>query len=264
MHGPAEVDLPEHRTRDLDDRPWWHRAAIENSPKGDAAEVAVRSNYSRIAPQTDDQLREIIANTYGQIAFIDEQVGRILTMLEETGLAENTIVIYTSDHGDWLGDHGHILKGPMTYEGLLRVPFLAKGPGIRAGAVVAEPVSTLDIAATLYDYSGVAPGLPQHGQSLRPQLEGDEPRDFAMMEWELLPNRVGVALSLRTVRTRDAKLTVDLRSGAGEMYNLVTDPNEMTNLFNRPEHAEMQNALTAYLQSRPNDIAPNRTPVGPG
>ncbi|PVH27588.1 sulfatase [Pararhodobacter oceanensis] len=264
LHDPAEVDLPAHRTRDLDKRPWWHRAAIENSPKGDAAEVAVRSNYSRIEPQTDDQLREIIANTYGQIAFIDEQVGRILTLLDEAGLAENTIVIYTSDHGDWLGDHGHILKGPMPYEGLLRVPFLAKGPGVRAGAVVGEPVSTLDIAATLYDYAGVTPGLPQHGQSLRPQFESDAARDFAMMEWELLPNRVGVALSLRTVRTKDAKLTVELRSGAGEMYDLAADPHEMTNLFDHPDHADMQEALTAYLHARANDIGPNRTAVGPG
>ena len=77
LHDPAEVDLPKHRTRDLDKRPWWHRAAVENSPQGDADEVKVRSTYSRIEPQTDDQLREIIANTYGQIAFIDEQVGRI-------------------------------------------------------------------------------------------------------------------------------------------------------------------------------------------
>ncbi|MEP2952625.1 MAG: sulfatase-like hydrolase/transferase [Sulfitobacter sp.] len=264
LHDPAQVDLPEHRTRDLGNRPWWHRAAVENKPEGDAAEVAVRSNYSRIEPQTDNQLREIIANTYGQIAFIDEQVGRIMTLLKDSGLGENTIVIYTSDHGDWLGDHGHILKGPMPYEGLLRVPFLAKGPGVRSGAVVAEPVSTLDIAATLYDYSGVAPGLEQHGQSLRPQLEGDAPRAFAMMEWELLPNRVGVALSLRTVRTRDAKLTMDLRSGAGEMYDLAADPSEITNLFDDPRRASLQDELMGYLQSRPNDIGPNRTPVGPG
>lgn len=264
LHDPAEVDLPRHRTRDLDNRPWWHRAAVENTPKGDAAEVAVRSTYSRIDPQSDDELRQIIANTYGQIAFIDEQVGRILAALEETGQAGNTIVIYTSDHGDWLGDHGLILKGPMPYEGLLRVPMLVRGPGVRAGAVVDEPVSTLDIAATFYDYAGVAPGLPQHGASLRPLLEGEGRRDFAMMEWELLPNRVGVALSLRTVRTRDAKLTVDLRSGAGEMYDLAADPDEMRNLFDDPAHGALQAALMAHVEARPNDIGPNRAPVGPG
>lgn len=65
--------------------------------------------------------------------------------LQEAGLAENTIVIYVADHGDWLGDHGLILKGPMHYEGLLRVPMIVKGPGVRAGVAVDQPVSTLDL-----------------------------------------------------------------------------------------------------------------------
>ena len=264
LHDPAEVDLPKHRTRDLDRRPWWHRAAVENRPKGSDAEVAVRSTYSRIEPQSDDQLREIIANTYGQIAFIDEQVGRILNALAQSGALDNTIVIYTSDHGDWLGDHGLILKGPMPYEGLLRVPMIMSGPHVPKGKVVAEPVSTLDITSTLCDYAGVTPGLPQHGTSLRPLVEREETRDYAMMEWELLPNRVGVALSLRTVRTRSAKLTMDLRSGAGELYDLVTDPDEMENLFDNPSHTALQAELTGYIHDRPDDIQPNQIPVGPG
>ena len=264
LHDPADVDLPAHRGRDLDRRPWWHRAALENTPQGNAAEVSVRSTYSRIGPQTDEQLREIIANTYGQIAFIDEQVGRLLTALAEAGVDDNTVVIYSSDHGDWLGDHGLILKGPMPYEGLLRVPLLMKGPGVPRGAVIDEPVSTLDIAATLHDLSGTVPGLPQHGQSLVPVYRGSEGRDFAMMEWELLPNRVGVALSLRTVRTRTAKLTVDLRSGAGEMYDLAADPDEMHNIVDDPADAAMRARLEDYLHRRPDDIGPNRVPVGPG
>ncbi|MEO0694341.1 MAG: sulfatase-like hydrolase/transferase, partial [Pseudomonadota bacterium] len=264
LHDPTEVDLPLHRARDLENRPWWHRAALENSPQGNVEEVKVRSTYSRIKAQTDDQLREIIANTYGQIAFIDAQVGRIMAALEDAWLAENTIFIYTSDHGDWLGDHGLILKGPMPYEGLLRVPMLVTGPGVKAGHVVDAPVSTLDIAATFSDYANVAPGLPQHGTSLRPLLEGHGQRAFAMMEWELLPNRVGVALSLRTVRTRTAKLTKDLRSGAGEMYDLAADPHEMHNIFDDPERADLRDELEGYLMQRPDDIGPINTPVGPG
>ena len=208
LHDPADVDLPEHRNLDLENRPWWHRAAMENSPEGDANEVAVRSSYSRIDHQTDDQLREIIANTYGQISFIDEQVGRILNVLAEAGLDENTIVIYSSDHGEWLGDHGLILKGPMPYEGLLRVPLLVKGPGVPAGKVNDQPVSTLDLAATFYDLSDTEPGLPQHGKSLRPVYEEDQERDFAMMEWELFPNRVGVG-SVAAHRTHTERQTHD-------------------------------------------------------
>jgi arylsulfatase A-like enzyme len=191
-------------------------------------------------------------------------VGRILTALDQAGLAGNTVVIYTSDHGDWLGDHGLILKGPMPYEGLLRVPMLVKGPGVTQGQVTDAPVSTLDIASTFYDYAGVGPGLPQHGQSLRPILEDGGARDFAMMEWELLPNRVGVALSLRTVRARSAKLTMDLRSGSGEMYDLAADPFEMRNIYDDPDHADLQAELEGYMTQRPDDIGPINTPVGPG
>ena len=78
--------------------------------------MAWRKSYSRIQPQTDEQLQEIIANTYGQIALIDNHVGSILNALREAGLDDNTYVIYSADHGDWLGDHGLVLKGPMFYE----------------------------------------------------------------------------------------------------------------------------------------------------
>ena len=260
LHDPAEVDLPRHRTRDFERRPWWHEAVLTAEPEGAGADV--RKSYSRIPPQTDTQLREIIANTYGQIALIDHNVGRILSTLEDRGLAENTIVIYISDHGDWLGDHGLILKGPMHYEGLLRVPLILRGPGVPAGQRVPEPVSTLDLAPTFADLAGTAPLHAVHGTSLRPVWEGRETRAYAYNEWELLPTRAGVALSLRTVRTRTHKLTVDLQSGAGELYDLVADPDEMENLWDQHKAADMQAQLYAMAMARPDDAGPIRTQVG--
>lgn len=262
LHKPEDVDLPENRTRHYDGKPWWHRAAMENDP-ADPKFADIRKQYSRIAPQTDEQLREIIANTYGQLAFIDHQVGRLMIALQEAGIADNTIVIYVSDHGDWLGDHGLILKGPMHYEGLLRVPMIARGPGIRAGAAVDQPVSTLDLGPTFFDYGSADPLLTQHGQSLRPLLEtADATRDFALNEWGLLPGRVGVALELRTVRTRTHKLTIDLNSGAGELYDLTADPFEQTNLFDDPDAAGMRAKLEEHIATRPDDLRPHNTPVG--
>lgn len=264
LHDPADIELPKHRSRDFENRPWWHRAAIENEPTGDAASVKVRKEYSRVPEQTDDQLREIIANTYGQISLIDDNVGRILNALVEAGIDENTYVIYISDHGDWLGDHGLILKGPMTYEGLLRVPMIIKGPDVPKGKVVDEPVSTIDVGPTLFDIGGAQALLKQHGTSLRPLIETDTAsRDFAMNEWELLPNRVGVALSLRCVRTRTHKLTMDMRSETGELYDLVDDPDEMRNVFDNPGYTAVREELTAFLLSRPDDIGPNSEPIGP-
>lgn len=261
LHDPAEVDLPENRTRSYEGKPWWHKAALEGEPS-DPKFADIRKNYSRIPPQTDEQLREIIANTYGQIALIDHEVGRMMIALQQAGLDENTLVIYVSDHGDWLGDHGLILKGPMHYEGLLRVPMIMRGPGVPAGKAVAEPVSTLDLAPTFCDYGEAEPLHALHGQSLRPQIEDGAPRDFALNEWGLLPGRVGVALELRTVRTRSHKLTLDLNSGEGEMYDLANDPDEQVNIFHDPEAAEMRTMLESYIASRPDDAQGDKVPVG--
>ena len=264
LHDPADVDIPKHRTRDFENRPWWHRAVVENDPQGDPESVRIRKEYSRIEEQTEEQLREIIANTYGQIALIDAHVGRIMNALREVGLDDNTYVIYSADHGDWLGDHGLILKGPMLYEGLLRVPMLVRGPGVPAGQVVSQPVSVMDLGPTMYDLSDTTPLCPQHGQSLRPLWQDDRVRrEFAMCEWELLPNRVGVALSLRCVRTETDKLTMDLRSGAGEMYDLVNDPDEMINVFDDPNYATRRAQLQGFLAQRPDDIGPIGQAVGP-
>jgi arylsulfatase A-like enzyme len=202
-------------------------------------------------------------NYYGQVSLIDHNVGRIMIALEVAGLAEYTIVIYTSDHGDWLGDHGLVLKGPMHYEGLLRVGMIVRGPGVPAGKIVDEPVSTLDLNATFCDYSGAEPMLTQHGQSLRPLIETDTAtREYAYSEWELLPNRVGVGLSLRTVRTKTHKMTVDMGSGAGELYDLVNDPHELTNQFDDPDCVTVRESLMAMINARPDDAGPPNTPVG--
>lgn len=263
LHDPKDVDLPKNRTRDFEGKPWWHEAVLTSEPTGDKKGAEIRKSYSRIPPQTDDQLREIIANTYGQIALIDHNVGRILIALEEAGLDENTIVIYISDHGDWLGDHGLILKGPMHYEGLLRVPMIVKGPGVPIGKRVDEPVSTLDLGPTFFDYGGADALQTQHGQSLRPLIETEgATRDFAMNEWELLPTRAGVPLSLRTVRTKTHKMTVDFHSGAGELYDLAADPDEMRNLFDNAGYSDLKDSLMQFMHQRPDDAMPIQTQVG--
>lgn len=260
LHPPSEVDLPPYRTRNFEGRPWWHKAVAEGKASGPGAEI--RNSYSKIPPQTDEQLREIISNTYGQIAFIDHSVGRLLLALRDAGLNENTYVVYTSDHGDWLGDHGLILKGPMAFEGLLNVGALVRGPGVPAGKVSDQPVSTMDLGATFLDWAGAAPLGPQHGKSLRKVISDGESREFARSEWELLPARTGVGLSLRTVRTRTAKMTIDLASGAGELYDLANDPHELVNLFDDPAAGSLKRELTDMINSRPADEGPIRVPVG--
>ena len=262
LHSPSEIDLPRFRERNFEGRPWWHERVLTAEPQGPAKSVETRKNYSRIGQQSDEQLREIIANTYGQIALIDHNVGRLLIALEETGLAENTVVIYFSDHGDWLGDHGLVLKGPMHYDGLLRVPLIVRGPGIPAGKVATPPVSTIDLFPTLLDYADIELPEPLHGTSLRPIIDADADRSHALNEWELLPGRAGVALSLRTVRTRQHRMTMDMISGAGELYDLGSDPWETRNIFDQPSAKAVRSGLERMILDRPDDMLPVGTPVG--
>jgi arylsulfatase A-like enzyme len=212
-----------------------------------------REKHSRTPVQSDRQLRDLIANYYGMISLIDHNVGRILAALDTYGLAGNTLVVYSTDHGDWLGDHGLILKGPMAYEGLLRVGLLMRGPGIPRGKVVTEAVSTLDLPATFADYAGVALADARHSRSLKPLIEKDASRDFAFCEWDLRASRCGVDLWLKTVRTKTHKLTLETNSGAGELYDLVNDPQEMDNRFGDPGVAVVQRQLVDMIASRPND-----------
>jgi arylsulfatase A-like enzyme len=192
------------------------------------------------------------------IALIDHNVGRILIELRALGLADDTLVIFTSDHGEWLGDHGLWLKGPMAYEGLLRVAFIVRGRGVPAAKVVPDPISTIDIPATIGDYARVAMPHARHSRSLRRLIEepvgaSGDARDFAYSEWSLRASRFGVALDLRTVRTRHAKLTLERKSGAGELYDLADDPHEMHNRFDDPACAGVRKRLEEMIASRPQD-----------
>ena len=178
-----------------------------------------RAKLSRVPDQTEAELREMTANYYGMISLIDHSVGRVLVELDRLGMRDNTIVVYSTDHGDLLGDHGLYLKGPTPYEALLRVGLIARGPGIPAGRQAKDPVSTLDLPATFCDYGGTALDERAQSQSLRDLFENapGAGREVAYSEWNVNASRCGVPLELRTVRTKTAKLTLELNSGAGEL-----------------------------------------------
>jgi arylsulfatase A-like enzyme len=265
LYDPRDVALPKNRVKDLDRRPWWHRASLENKPQlADPVMLKFRAEGSRVPDQTDAQLAEMTANYYGMISLIDHNVGRIVAALEARGALENTLIIYTTDHGELLGNHGLYLKGPTPYEDLLRVTMVARGPGVARGGVVREPVSTLDLAPTFLDSARVPAPHPLQGRSLLPLLAGkEETREAAYMEWHVHPSRCGVPLKLRTVRTRTHKCTFELESKAGELYDLVNDPEEMINRFDDPAYLSVRRQMEELLHQRPGAVRTDlKEPIG--
>lgn len=189
----------------------------------------------------------LISAYYAMIRLIDDQFGRILDALEDSGQADNTIVIFTSDHGETLGDHGLILKGCRFYEGLVRVPMIWRWPGrIQANAVRDDLVELTDIAPTLLELAGLEPLERMQGLSLRSSLA-----DGAAVQRGGVRSEFYDALDLphhsraTMWRTERYKLVVYHGTGKGELFDLDADPWEHDNLWLDPDHADIRQALLA-------------------
>lgn len=263
MYDPNQIDIPKHHDLDLSRRPWWHEASLTRTPKTTDEFRTVREKLSRQRRLTERQIRDITANYFGMISLVDHNVGRIMQALTDKGIVDDTIVVMTSDHGEFLGDHGLLFKGPMFYDSLIRVGLIAAGPGIDQGKVVNNVVSTVDLAPTLVDIGGgTFDGY--HGQSLMPALTGGDltaMRNMAHVEWGLDASRCGVDLDLRTVVTERYRYTVELTSGDGELYDLKNDPHEMDNLFHDAASNAVREEMEKVRATRPDDIRSEPLPI---
>ena len=200
------------------------------------------------------EIREATALTCGMIAMIDDAVGEMLSALDETGLRENTVVVFTSDHGDYLGDFGLLLKGPVLLRGVTRVPFIWSDPAENFNGKTSEALcSTVDVAPTILSRAGLLPYNGMQGRDFLPVVRGDEPaRDEALIEFEDNTPKMGfdkvpVARALLTNRFR---LTLYLGCEWGELYDLQEDPQETRNLWDDSAYAETRRALAERLVRR--------------
>jgi arylsulfatase A-like enzyme len=184
------------------------------------------------------------------IASIDDNVGRLLDYLDKSGLAENTIVIYTSDNGFFLGDHGWFDKRFM-YEESLRVPLLVRFPGkVKAGSTSGSFISNADFASTFLDYAGAPIPDDLQGRSMRPILEGREPgnwRKSIYYHYYEFPQPHHVYPHIG-VRTAEFKLVYYYTLKEWELFDLKKDPHELKNLYDNPSHAQTREKLTGELR----------------
>lgn len=198
---------------------------------------------------TEDEARELTALTYGSITMIDDAIGRVLAQLEASGLADNTVVIFTTDHGDYMGDHGLMLKLLLHYQGVIRVPFIWNDPTRpRADAVESGLGSSIDISATILARAGVQPFNGLQGRDLlstkAPEaiiVEEDSQR--AMTGFDR-PQRI------RTIVTDQYRMSLREGEDWQELYDLRADPLELDNRYGDPTVADTQHSLTDLMLRR--------------
>jgi uncharacterized sulfatase len=179
------------------------------------------------------------------VKIIDQQMGRILECLDTYGLAENTLVVFTTDHGELLGDHGLWMKGPFHYEQLVRVPTLLRFPqAIAAGQRTQRLFSHVDIVPTVLSAIGLPILSDTDGVDTMPMLTGEAEsvRDSVLVECVDDPR----GLRLKTIVTDTRKLTWYCGHPYGELYNLENDPDERVNQWDNAAYA----ADKTYLMSR--------------
>ena len=183
------------------------------------------------------------------VASVDDSVGRVLDYLDEHGLANDTIVVYTSDQGWFLGEHGWYDKRWM-YEESLRMPLLVRWPGVTApGSTNADLVQNLDFAPTFLDVAGAITPAPMQGESIAPLLAGQETdwRSSVYYHYYEFPAVHSVARH-DGVRTDRYKLIDFYQLGEWELYDLTVDPDELTNVAGDSRYAEIEAELRAELE----------------
>ena len=249
---PDDVKPPLFRDSDLMQQA--RLAAVDF--QSEARHPDVLDINSPILPQSPESLlieartsgardaRTLIAAYYAMIKLVDDQVGRIISALESSGQRDNTVIIFTSDHGEALGDHGLIQKGCRFFDGLVRVPLIWSWPaafaaGLRSPALV----ELTDIVPSLLDICGLTVPKYMTGRSLLPILAGrqspERHRDFVRSEYIDALDRPDGSVASMYFDGR-YKLVIYHNHDLGELYDLAVDPGEFDDLWDSPRHIELK------------------------
>jgi arylsulfatase A-like enzyme len=239
-----DVPLPGNLNDTLEGKPAAHR--IYRDEAGESSSL------------TDDEWRKCLARYYAFVTLIDDAFGETLDVLEALGKADNTIVVYLSDHGDIMGAHKLFDKGPFMYEETVRIPLLVRWPGhIAAGQIVEPFVSTIDLLPTLLEAAGLETPSSQYspqsidGRSLWPLIQGETPSDWPDDAYSQFAGH-GASRGLydvRMLRTERYKF-VYYPHDIDELYDEHEDPWELRNLALEPEWQPLRDELQARLVRR--------------
>ena len=244
-HKPEDMVLPASRTDSLADAPEHLRIFRDLHPSQQ------RDWVTPCGFGSDALLQAAIAATYGMIEMVDDRIGQILSALDRSGARENTIIVFTSDHGDMMGDHSLFLKGFMHYRGTLQVPLVIDAPGLPAGRS-RSLASSVDLAPTLLGLCEVEGYDGIQGKDLAPVLADSSAgvRDYVLIEddlAEITARLTPFPARTRTLITPEHRYTRNSK-GEEQLFNLLDDPDEMRDLKQTDEGARVR-ALETLTQA---------------
>ena len=246
MYDPDELTVPSATEGEHEANPPHFRLTQEEDPDFSPWRESGQGLHGFHSHVHDDrELAKDIACYYGMISLMDKYIGSILDRLEELGLAENTLVVFTTDHGHFYGHHGLIAKGAFHYEDMIRLPFIARWPGhIPAGERSDALISLVDLPVTFLRAAGIEVPRTMTGCDIHPALAGEgEVRDHVVVENRHEPTTIHA----KTYVDERYKLTVYFNRDYGELFDLEEDPGEVSNLWDDPDHRELKAELTREL-----------------
>ena len=257
---------PHFRESDIEHQRALAAVDFQSTPR-DPADLDIANGYGPVECRND--ARALQAAYYAVINLIDDQVGRVLRALDDSAQRENTMIVFTSDHGEMLGDLGLIQKGCRFYEGLVRVPLIIAYPGqFQRDTVSTALVELTDLAPTILEVAGLRVPDEMQGRSLVPILRGDANADShrAFVRCEYFDALEKPDATFATMyRDSRYKILVYDGHGLGELYDLESDPWEFEDLWDSPDHSRVKCELVQRSFDASNlasiDVGPRR--IGP-
>ncbi len=245
MYKPEQFPVPEAFQRN----DWTPPALVANIINEREAGKANLTGMGTIGVSAREA-QEARALTCGMIACVDDAIGAVLGALDRSGRREDTVVIFTSDHGDHLGDHRLMLKGAEQYQSIVRVPFIWTDPQAKAQPARTDALgSTMDIGLTVLDRARIEPASGVQAKSLLPVMDGSPVRDSVFIQYDHQASSAGTNVPARVHTLIDGRyrLSVFHGTGWGELYDLTNDPGEFDNLWDQPAHAGTRARMTEKL-----------------
>ena len=267
MYDPAEVRIGHlHRnadgTTELDKMPPPHRMTQDPDADWSVFSETPYGNhgFQYHAGQSEDELRRDVAVYYGMTSLMDREIGRILDKLDALGQTENTLIVFTTDHGHYYGHHGLTAKGAFHYDDGIRLPFIASWPGVIPQDVHSSAITSLvDLAPTFLSACGLDVPEPMQGKDQMTVWRGeaDAVNDHTFCEFRHQPTK----LHLRTYINDRYKLTLWRgHPDWGELFDLEADPDEVDNKFDGPGYAKVKDELIYEMQHAELAREPQWTP----